>query len=338
MVAPLATTLFGVVGVGGREVHDITSAATLRFLRMFNHPRDPDHSNPSAKELEKLRAKLLSTQPVANVSAAREFGFSGGNCLGIHGDDSNSASDVQKRVGSPSLPKLNLPKLKVGQMGHPVARHRGVRGVLGGGNKALNNEKVSLQKRALLREFRKSFDATHLPENWMDLDMDSEVFVGEKAGEGAYGNGTSGDAKPSGNTALITPATREDDTSVSDDNACDPASAEVKPKIVRWMKSNEWAIPNDRPFDESQRREMRWLLHECQKLKVKIQPSDFVAMFPSFETEAIKKAALRELVSDEKHDTPKPLVWLAQMVVDGDIPRHTREGGNHHGVPDEELE
>jgi|TARA_B110000967_G_scaffold166124_1_gene174043 hypothetical protein len=51
MVAPLATTLFGVVGVGGREVHDITSAATLRFLRMFNHPRDPDHSNPNAKEV-----------------------------------------------------------------------------------------------------------------------------------------------------------------------------------------------------------------------------------------------------------------------------------------------
>ena len=39
-----AATLFGVVGVGGREVHDVTSAATLRFLRMFNLPRDPDHS------------------------------------------------------------------------------------------------------------------------------------------------------------------------------------------------------------------------------------------------------------------------------------------------------
>jgi hypothetical protein len=24
--------------------------------------------------------------------------------------------------------------------------------------------------------------------------------------------------------------------------------------------------------------------------------------------------------------------------VDGDVPRHTSEGGNHHGVPDEVLE
>ena len=34
---------------------------------------------------------------------------------------------------------------------------------------------------------------------------------------------------------------------------------------------------------------------------------------------------------------PKPLVWLAQMVVDGDVPRRTARG-NHHGVPDEVLE
>jgi hypothetical protein len=81
MVAPLAATLFGVVGVGGREVHDVTSAATLRFLRMFNHPRDPDHSDPSAKELERLRAKLLSTAPVASVRAETAFGFSGGNAV-----------------------------------------------------------------------------------------------------------------------------------------------------------------------------------------------------------------------------------------------------------------
>ena len=104
------------------------------------------------------------------------------------------------------------------------------------------------------------------------------------------------------------------------------------------MKSHEWRLDSDRAFDESQRREMRWLLHECRKLGTHIQPSDFVAMFPSFDAEAVKRAALRELTSEETHPTPKPLVWLAQMVVDGDVPRHTSEGGNHHGVPDEELE
>jgi hypothetical protein len=52
----------------------------------------------------------------------------------------------------------------------------------------------------------------------------------------------------------------------------------------------------------------------------------------------VKNAALRELTSSEKFANPKPLVWLEQMRIPGDIPRHTRYGGNHHGVPDEELE
>ena len=114
--------------------------------------------------------------------------------------------------------------------------------------------------------------------------------------------------------------------------------AEAKPRIVRWVKSPEWRLDPDRAFDASQRREMRWLLHECEKLGTRIQPSDFVAMFPSFGAEAVKRAALFELTSRETHPKPKPLVWLAQMVVDGDVPRHTSEGGNHHGVPDEVLE
>ena len=80
MVAPLAATLFGVVGVGGRRCRDVTSAATLRFLRMFNHPRDPDHSDLSAKELERPRASYRA--PRSCVGAAESaFGFSGGNAV-----------------------------------------------------------------------------------------------------------------------------------------------------------------------------------------------------------------------------------------------------------------
>jgi len=39
VVAPLTTTMLGWIGIGGREVHDIVGAASLRFLRGFNHPR-----------------------------------------------------------------------------------------------------------------------------------------------------------------------------------------------------------------------------------------------------------------------------------------------------------
>jgi hypothetical protein len=130
----------------------------------------------------------------------------------------------------------------------------------------------------------------------------------------------------------------EKNVAASSDDTSDDDAIEVKPRVVRWVKSHEWRLDSERLFDAAQRREMRWLLHECRKLGTLIQPSDFVAMFPSFDADAVKRAALLELTSDEKHPPPKPLVWLAQMVVDGDIPRHTSEGGNHHGVPDEELE
>ena len=55
-------------------------------------------------------------------------------------------------------------------------------------------------------------------------------------------------------------------------------------------------------------------------------------------TDADVDALFASLTSREAHPKPKPRVWLAQMVVDGDVPRHTSEGGNHHGVPDEVLE
>ena len=355
MVAPLAATLFGVVGVGGREVHDVTSAATLRFLRMFNHPRDPDHSDPSAKELERLRAKLLSTAPVASVRAESAFGFSGGNAVVPPGEIlSDKARDRALNA---------LPRLKLGQMGHPAARHRGVRG-------SLAESRASRRRFARDAAFRKSFDAAHLPENWMDLEgipgsdeerssSDTEngkrktvLHDAREATADSYGAQSRIIASPTRDASVETaaPARRRDGAKAeskrfSEDFVCSDAGdasgashSEVKPRIVRWVKSPEWRLDPDRAFDASQRREMRWLLHECEKLGTRIQPSDFVAMFPSFGAEAVKRAALFELTSRETHPKPKPLVWLAQMVVDGDVPRHTSEGGNHHGVPDEVLE
>ena len=329
MVAPLAATMFGVVGVGGREVHDVTSAATLRFLRMFNHPRDPDHSDPDAKQLEKCRAKLLSRAPVASARAEETYGFSGGNDI---------EANARREAG------VALPRLRLGKMGHPAVSHRGVRGSLARAatGRAARGDAA----------FRRSFDATHLPENWMDLE---DIASGSDAEGGS-------DEKTRATTPIGLEADEADEDTPSSERgrrenapkgadaegaatghsrrAADAADAatEAKPRIVRWVKSHEWRLDSDRAFDESQRREMRWLLHECRKLGTHIQPSDFVAMFPSFDAEAVKRAALRELTSEETHPTPKPLVWLAQMVVDGDVPRHTSEGGNHHGVPDEELE
>ena len=49
-------------------------------------------------------------------------------------------------------------------MGHPANHHRGVRGGL-----ALGVARKSTSSRAW-RHYRRSFDATHLPENWMELE------------------------------------------------------------------------------------------------------------------------------------------------------------------------
>ena len=383
MVAPLAATLFGVVGVGGREVHDVTSAATLRFLRMFNHPRDPDHSDPSAKELERLRAKLLSTAPVASVRAETAFGFSGGNAvvepLQPRSSTGESLSDTDSGLSDKARDRaLNaLPRLKLGQMGHPAARHRGVRGGVAAESRA------SRRRFARDAAFRKSFDATHLPENWMDLEtVPGEECIDEERGSSdtekngvrVFSKNTSISATADSDSengaqsrilaspkldvsvetgrrdgvrsdALVSSSEKKEadlvcSVALGDASECEFAHAEErKPRIVRWVKSPEWRLDPDRAFDASQRREMRWLLHECEKLgNLAITPSDFVAMFPSFGAEAVKRAALVELTSRETHPKPKPLVWLAQMVVDGDVPRHTSEGGNHHGVPDEVLE
>ena len=365
MVAPLAATMFGVVGVGGREVHDVTSAATLRFLRMFNHPRDPDHSDPDAKALEKLRAKLLSTKPVASVGAATKYGFSGGNAVVEPAETSVSVSGrlgereaADARVKNFGDPRIALPRLKLGKMGHPVARHRGVRGSLAARGGGVRGGRLAKDA-----AFRKSFDATHLPENWMDLegiegsdaerddseddteeneeDVSSKKTVMKDSREASSAGRDEKDADLPSRSARSFARRRGDggvDIAASSDDDDDDDATEVKPRIVRWVKSHEWRLDSERAFDASQRREMRWLLHECRKLGTLIQPSDFVAMFPSFDANAVKRAALLELTSDETHPPPKPLVWLAQMVVDGDIPRHTSEGGNHHGVPDEELE
>ena len=260
MVAPLAATLFGVVGVGGQEVHDVTSAATLRFLRMFNHPRDPDHSDPSAKELERLRAKLLSTAPVASVRAESAFGFSGGNAVVPPGEIlSDKARDRALNA---------LPRLKLGQMGHPAARHRGVRG-------SLAESRASRRRFARDAAFRKSFDAAHLPENWMDLEgipgsdeerssSDTEngkrktvLHDAREATADSYGAQSRIIASPTRDASVETaaPARRRDGAKAeskrfSEDFVCGDAGdasgashSEAKPRIVRWVKSPEGARP-----------------------------------------------------------------------------------------------
>ena len=95
-----------------------------------------------------------------------------------------------------------------------------------------------------------------------------------------------------------------------------PYPVDVKPRGVRWVKSYEWDLPKDREWSESQRREMRWLLHEATDRGVRLQPSDFVAMFPSFDSAAIQKAAVEELMTLHEHPAPKPLVWMSQMIID----------------------
>ena len=76
LVAPLATTMLGVVGVGGRDVHDILSASVLRFLRQFNHPRarrtPPRRPRTSSSD---SAPGLLSHTPVANVAPAERWGI-----------------------------------------------------------------------------------------------------------------------------------------------------------------------------------------------------------------------------------------------------------------------
>ena len=334
LVAPLATTMLGVVGVGGRDVHDILSASVLRFLRQYNHPRAPDAAAPSADELERLRASLLSHTPVANVAPAERWGFKGGHRFGYHGPDGDAAAARRRRARGVPLKFPNLPKIKVGQMGHPANHHRGVRGGL-----ALGVARKSTSSRAW-RHYRRSFDATHLPENWMELesipgspskidededDVDLSVEVSPDETDAEEGNGLAAVAEAGAEAAGRGPES-------------DPDPVEARPRIVRWVRSHEWRVPEDRAFTPSQRREMRWLLHECENLGTAIQPSDFIAMFPSFSIEAIRRCATEELDTVGQHPPPKPLVWKEQMVIDGDVPRRKAEGGNHLGIDDEDVD
>ena len=80
VVAPLTTTMLGWIGVGGREVHDIIGAASLRFLRGFNHPRwDPSHSLNSHTVIEKFRSisangLTLTWSPDQAACRAKRYG------------------------------------------------------------------------------------------------------------------------------------------------------------------------------------------------------------------------------------------------------------------------
>ena len=67
-------------------------------------------------------------------------------------------------------------------------------------------------------------------------------------------------------------------------------------------------------------------------------PGEFCAMCPSVDGDESRRCAVEELTSDEAHPEPKPLVWLAQMVVDGDIPRRRKDGGNHLGLDADHID
>ncbi|CEG00583.1 Platelet-activating factor acetylhydrolase [Ostreococcus tauri] len=51
MVAPFTSRLLGVVAVGGYEIHELSTAACLRFLHAYNHPHNDTHIL-SAEELD----------------------------------------------------------------------------------------------------------------------------------------------------------------------------------------------------------------------------------------------------------------------------------------------
>lgn len=466
MVAPLTTTMLGWVGRGGREVHDVSSACVLRFLRSFNHAREPDATAPDARDLERLRAGLLSRTPVSEVLPAREWGFAGGHAFGGHGERKTpsaggdspggdspdrhpnpaepvggappSGSGPRKGPLSPLRNKLKMPPLpipdRLRRIRMPPRPPRS-----GGGapsSSSSSSEMPSPAERArrarLLRQYRRSFDATHVPENWMELesiasDSDGETPDGDDDLGGyasgddepktpGVGRGTNDDETPGHGTRggndesfdefatptavsagfsndagrcegesspgfvsaesspVATVATvggdasrerpphdplagdqgrRRIDRGDGDDDGIrsrdlgerpggvrggsgkavpepsteraspprvvvdrSPYPVEVKPRGVRWVKSHEWALAADREWTESQRREMRWLLHEATDRGVRLQPSDFVAMFPSFDSAAIRRAAVEELTTLHAHPPPKPLVWMSQMIVD----------------------
>ena len=458
MVAPLTTTMLGWVGRGGRDVHDVSSACVLRFLRSFNHAREPDAAAPDASDLERLRAGLLSRTPVSEVLPARQWGFAGGHAFGApHGrvvaaktsssggglpdgrtphpdgqtphpnPNPNTAEPVGGGAGpserkgplSPLRNKLKMPPLPIPDRLRRVRAPRGRPPRSGAPTSSSSSEAPSPAERArrarLLRQYRRSFDATHVPENWMELesiasDSDGETPDGDDDDDddGGYASGDDEPKTPAGVTGVTYP-TNADDGGGNDESfegefatptarlgfpsaagdgespgfvsaESSPISAttglpagddarrerpddpggsgstidrgdgpgrvgrggsgvvpepsterapprsivepgspypeEVKPRGVRWVKSHEWALAADREWTESQRREMRWLLHEATARGVRLQPSDFVAMFPSFDSAAIRRAAVEELTTLHAHPPPKPLVWMSQMIVD----------------------
>ena len=453
MVAPLTTTMLGWVGRGGREVHDVSSACVLRFLRSFNHAREPDATAPDARNLERLRAGLLSRTPVSEVLPARQWGFAGGHAFGRRGgvvpaderktssaggdspggDSPDQHPNPAEPVGgappsgsgprkgplSPLRNKLKMPPLpipnRLRRIRMPPRPPRSGGGAPSSSPSASSSEMPSPAERArrarLLRQYRRSFDATHVPENWMELESIASDSDGETPdGDGGYASGdegrgtndddgshhgTRGDDEPFDEFATPPPAgsagfsnaalegesspgfvgaessplatglpgvndasherrpphdspggfpgRRRIDRGDGDDGIRSrdlgerpgrvrggsgeavpepsivdrsPYPVEVKPRGVRWVKSHEWALAADREWTRSQRREMRWLLHEATDRGVRLQPSDFVAMFPSFDSAAIRRVAVEELTTLHAHPPPKPLVWMSQMIVD----------------------
>ena len=241
MVAPVTTTMLGWVGRGGRDVHDISSAAVLRFLRTFNHAREPDAAAPDSRDLERLRAGLLSRTPVSEVLPAREWGFTGGHAFGYHGripaDDyvrappkppsPASNDEIETRKGGPLSPlsRLKMP-LKMPPLPIPDRLRRIRLPPRPPGSSDPMSSAERTRRARLLRQYRKSFDATHVPENWMEL----ESIASDSDGETPDADDED-DGYVSGDELNATPVRRgneEDETSFDEFMTPGPEGANVE--------------------------------------------------------------------------------------------------------------
>ena len=160
--SPVVSRTLGVVGVGGRDVHDILSASVLRFLRQYNHPRAPEAAAPSADELERLREVFSSH---ARWPRARRRTASR---RGTRYKLPRSRRGRRRRAETASArgtAEISKPTEDQGWTDGPS----GITTIDVAWRTRARRYLASTSSRAW-RHYRRSFDATHLPENWMELE------------------------------------------------------------------------------------------------------------------------------------------------------------------------
>ena len=233
------------------------------------------------------------------------------------------------------LPKIKLP-LPGGGRHHQ--QHQQQHNLHGAGQQNHQPRGVPPSSQQQPREFRRSFDATFIPETQMELservlaspysppcspEKNGKKNVASRGGTGGGGGGGGGGTPPlhpslhSHHAGGVVEGTGNGGGAA----AAAPAPApEARPRLVQWVKSHEWQPDARREWTDEQRREMRWLIHDATEKGVTLQSSDFIAMFPSFPIESIQKSAVEELMTTKSHPPPKKLAWLSQLVIDGDEP------------------